>query len=98
MCHGRQLGSEREESRRNLYGSSTAVLLRAMSGKGYCSDNAMVETFFKTIKTELVWCMLCDTRAEAARTIKGYIDRSTTLEHDTQRWISRARSITKRWQ
>jgi putative transposase len=25
-----------------------------MSGKGNCFDNAMVETFFKTLKAELV--------------------------------------------
>ena len=27
----------------------------SMSGKGNCYDNAMVETFFKTLKSELVW-------------------------------------------
>ncbi|POF61420.1 hypothetical protein KMAL_29680 [Novacetimonas maltaceti] len=26
-----------------------------MSGRGYCYDNAIVETFFKTLKSELVW-------------------------------------------
>eukprot|EP01036_Dinobryon_divergens_P000595 gene595-769_t len=26
-----------------------------MSGKGNCYDNAMVETVFKTLKSELVW-------------------------------------------
>ena len=26
-----------------------------MSGKGNCYDNAMVETFFKTLKSERVW-------------------------------------------
>jgi putative transposase len=26
-----------------------------MSGKGNCYDNAAVETFFKTIKAELIW-------------------------------------------
>ncbi|PXW65190.1 hypothetical protein C7964_1228 [Loktanella sp. PT4BL] len=26
-----------------------------MSGKGNCCDNAAVETFFKTIKAELIW-------------------------------------------
>jgi len=25
------------------------------SGKGNCCDNALVETFFKTIKAELIW-------------------------------------------
>ena len=27
----------------------------SMSGKGNCYDNAMVETVFKTIKSELIW-------------------------------------------
>jgi putative transposase len=27
----------------------------SISGKGNCYDNAMVETFFKTLKSELVW-------------------------------------------
>ncbi len=26
-----------------------------MSGKGNCYDNSAVETFFKTIKAELIW-------------------------------------------
>ena len=29
-----------------------------MSGKGNCYENAAVETFFKTIKAELIWCGL----------------------------------------
>ena len=29
--------------------------LASMSGKGNCYDNAVVETFFKTIKSELIW-------------------------------------------
>ena len=27
----------------------------SMSGKGNCYDNSMVETFFKSIKAELIW-------------------------------------------
>jgi putative transposase len=46
----------------------------SMSGKGNCYDNAMVETFFKTLKSEVVWRTIFDTRAEATRTIGGYID------------------------
>mgnify|MGYP003337574016 CR=1 FL=1 len=37
----------------------------SMSGKGNCFDNAMVETFFKTLKSELVWRPAFQTRAEA---------------------------------
>jgi len=47
----------------------------SMSGKGNCYDNAMVETFFKTLKSELVWRTVFLTRSEAAGAIGGYIDR-----------------------
>lgn len=50
-------------------------VLVSMSGRGNCYDNAMVETFFKTLKSELVWRTVFDTRAEATRAIGGYIDR-----------------------
>jgi putative transposase len=46
----------------------------SMSGRGNCFDNAMVETFFKTLKSELVWRTVFQTRAEATRAIGGYID------------------------
>ena len=36
--------------------------LISMSGKGNCYDNAMVETFFKTLKSELVWRTIFYTR------------------------------------
>ena len=36
----------------------------SMSGKGNCFDNAMVETFFKTLKSELVWRTAFQTRAD----------------------------------
>ena len=34
----------------------------SMSGKGNCYDNAVVEAFFKTIKSELVWPVAWQTR------------------------------------
>ena len=40
-------------------------ILISMSGKGNCFDNSMVETFFKTLKAELVWHTVFQTRAEA---------------------------------
>ncbi|WP_370468058.1 MULTISPECIES: IS3 family transposase [Pseudomonadota] len=46
----------------------------SMSGKGNCYDNAMVETFFKTIKSELVWRTVFYTRDQAAQAIARYID------------------------
>ena len=40
-------------------------ILISMSGKGNCFDNAMVETFFKTLKAELVWRTVFRSRTEA---------------------------------
>ncbi len=45
-----------------------------MSGKGNCYDNAMVETFFKTLKSELVWRTIFFTRPQAIQAIARYID------------------------
>ena len=44
------------------------------AGKGNCYDNAMVETFFKTLKSELVWRTVFYTREQADRAIGRYID------------------------
>ena len=49
-------------------------VLISMSGKGNCYDNAMVETFFKTLKSELVWRTIFYTRREANQAIARYID------------------------
>ena len=49
-------------------------ILISMSGKGNCFDNAMVETFFKTLKAELVWRTVFRSRTEATAAIGRYID------------------------
>jgi putative transposase len=46
----------------------------SMSGKGNCYDNAVVETFFKTLKSEVVWRTVFQTRAKARDAIGRYID------------------------
>jgi transposase InsO family protein len=46
----------------------------SMSRKGNCYDNAPVESFFGTLKTELVHHRRYQTRAAAAREIAEYID------------------------
>lgn len=46
----------------------------SMSGKGNCYDNAMVETFFQTLKAEMVWRTIFYTRAQAEQAIARYID------------------------
>jgi len=45
-----------------------------MSGKGNCYDNAAVETFFKTIKAELIWRRSWETRRHAEMAIFEYIN------------------------
>ena len=46
----------------------------SMSGKGNCYDNAAVETFFKTIKAELIWRRAWQTRRQAEVAIFEYIN------------------------
>jgi putative transposase len=46
----------------------------SMSGKGNCYDNSMVETFFKTLKSELIWRTVFLSRWQAERAIGIFID------------------------
>ena len=46
----------------------------SMSGTGNCYDNAVVETFFNTIKAELLWQTAWPTRREAEIAIFNYIN------------------------
>jgi transposase InsO family protein len=46
----------------------------SMSGTGNCYDNAAVETFFKTIKAELLWHRSWRTRRDAELAIFEYIN------------------------
>ena len=46
----------------------------SMSGKGNCYDNPAVETFFKTIKAELIWRHPWETRRKAEMAIFEYIN------------------------
>ena len=48
--------------------------LASMSGKGNCYDNAVVETFFKSLKAELIWRNLYETRAQAQNDLFSYIN------------------------
>jgi putative transposase len=51
-----------------------AGFVASMSGRGNCYDNAMVESVFKTIKSELVWRMSFTSRDQARRAIGHYIE------------------------
>jgi transposase InsO family protein len=46
----------------------------SMSGKGDCYDNAVMESFFKTLKSELVYQRKYATRAQAKASIFEYIE------------------------
>ena len=47
---------------------------RSMSRKGNCWDNAVAESFFKTLKTELIYQNRYETRKEAGLSIFEYIE------------------------
>lgn len=48
--------------------------VQSMSGKGNCYDNAVAESFFKTLKTELIYHVRYLTRAQARASIFEYIE------------------------
>ena len=72
-------------------------ILISMSGRGNCFDNSMVETFFKTLKCELVWRTVFETRQEAERAIGRYSTGSTTPSGATPPSTSQARTGSKDW-
>ena len=49
-------------------------MIASMSRKGDCWDNAVAESFFATIKGEMIDQRIFTTRAEAAAAIATYID------------------------
>lgn len=49
-------------------------IIRSMSRKGNCWDNAVAESFFKTLKTELVYHHKYQTRKQAELSIFEYIE------------------------
>ena len=65
-------------------------MIPSMSGKGNCYDNAMVETVFKTIKSELVRRTSFPTRRQAEKAIGRYIDGfyNPTRRHSALGYIS----------
>jgi len=62
----------------------------SMSGKGNCYDNAAMETFFKTIKAELIWRHSWPTRRAAEIAIFEYINGfyNPRRKHSTLGWKS----------
>jgi len=66
---GSQYGSEDVEAMRERY-----RLTGSMSRKGNCWDNAVVESFFASLKTELVAGVRWETRREAKSAVVAWIE------------------------
>jgi len=68
----------------------SAGLQASMSRKGNCYDNAPMESFFHTLKTELVHHRHYATRQEARRDIFAYIEGfyNRTCRHSAIGYIS----------
>ena len=49
-------------------------LIQSMSGKGNCYDNSVTESFFKTLKTELVYSEHYRTREKARYSLFEFIE------------------------
>jgi putative transposase len=49
-------------------------MICSMSGKGNCYDNAVMESFFHTLKVELIYDDVFETRLQARRCIFEYIE------------------------
>jgi len=49
-------------------------MTQSMSGKGNCYDNAVAESFFHTLKTELVYFEKYETKEQARQSIFEYIE------------------------
>jgi len=52
----------------------SSEVVQSMSGRGNCYDNAVVESFFHTLKTELVYHEIYRTREEARRSLFEYME------------------------
>ena len=74
------------------YGDALVTIgaVKSMSRKGDCWDNAVAESFFATIKGEMIDHEQYETRAEAAAAIGDYIDAfyNTRRRHSSIGYVS----------
>jgi transposase InsO family protein len=74
-------------------------MCQSMSAKGDCYDNAVAESFFHTLKTELVHHQNFQTKQEAKEKIEAYIDYyNRTRLHSYNGYISPMEKECKWWQ
>jgi transposase InsO family protein len=65
-------------------------IVQSMSRKGNCWDNAVAESFFHTLKTELVYQTIYETKAQANQSIFEYIEVHYNRKrmHSTNNYLS----------
>ena len=62
----------------------------SLSGKGNCYDNSALESFFKSIKPELVWRTNWQTRRDVKVALFNTSTAFITHAVDTQHWAEKA--------
>ena len=73
-------------------------IIQSMSAKGDCWDNAVAESFFKTIKTELIYHTKFNTKWEVKEAIVDYIDFYNNKRlHSYNGYISPLQAEIKWW-
>lgn len=97
---GSQYASDQFKNELNHYG-----MIQSMSAKGNCYDNAVAESFFHTLKTELTHHIVFQTKQEAINTINQYIhfynrsrlhsynDYRSPMEAELKWWQSQLKEI-----
>ena len=70
--------------------SAKSMVLQSMSRKGDCWDNAVAESFFKTIKTEWIYRHKYTTRKQAELSVFEYIETwyNTQRRHSSLNYLS----------
>lgn len=70
--------------------TGNVLVNQSMSRKGDCWDNAVAESFFKTIKTELIYIHSYATRKQAALSVFEYIETwyNTQRRHSSLNYLS----------
>ena len=72
LLHSDQGSTYRADNYLSLFRANN--IQQSMSAKGNCHDNAVAESFFKTLKTELVSEQSYQSRADARQSIFEYIE------------------------
>lgn len=74
-------------------------IVASQSGTGNCYDNAVIESFFHTLKTEHIYFEQYESREQAERSIFEYVEvfYNRQRRHSTLEYMSPA-AFEKQWQ